>query len=108
MPSGAGNQPGRRCCSAAGSLPKLLARWHATGGAQEGTGPVVAVEPAARAALWAQASAAAAQAAEEVRLLIDTAPNGAAVESGDAAAAAAEVLAGASRLVEGDTSGPLT
>jgi len=41
-------------------------------------------------------------------LLIDTEPNGAAVDSGDAAAAVAEVLAGASRLIEGDTGGPLT
>jgi len=90
------------------SLPQLVARWQAAGGAQEETGPVVAVEPAARAALWEQASAAAAQAAEEVRLLIDTAPNGAAVDSGDAATAAAEVLAGASRLIEGDTDGSLT
>jgi len=90
------------------SLPKLLARWDTTGDGHEGAEPVAAVEPAARAALWEQASAAAAQAAEEVRVLIDTAPNGAAVDSGDAATAAAEVLAGASRLIEGDTGGPLT
>jgi len=91
------------------SLPKLLARWDATGGGDEAAEPVAAVvEPAARAALWEQASGAAAQAAEEVRLLIDTEPNGAAVDSGDAAAAVAEVLAGASRLIEGDTGGPLT
>jgi len=91
------------------SLPKLLARWDTTGGGGEAAVPVGAVvEPAVRAVLWEQAAAAAAQAAEEVRLLIDTAPNGVSVDSGDAAAAVAEVLAGASRLIEGDTGGPLT
>jgi len=91
------------------SLPKLVARWDATGGGGEAAVPVAAVvEPAARAALWEQASGAAAQAAEEVRLVIDTATRGAAVDSGDAAAAAAEVLAGVSRLIEGDADGPLT
>jgi len=89
------------------SLPKLLARWRATGDGDEAAEPV-AVEPAARAALWEQASGAAAQAAEEVRLQIDTATNGASVDSGDAAAAVAEVLAAASRLIEGDSDGPLT
>jgi len=90
------------------SLPKLLARWQATGDADEAVEPVVAVEPEQRVALWEQASGAAAQAAEEVRLLIHTATEGASVDSGDAAAAVAEVLAGASRLIEGDADGPLT
>jgi len=88
------------------SLPRLLAlarsrrrrrrRSSRAGGGRAG-GPGGAVE---------QASAAATQATEEVRLLIDTATNGASVDTGDAAAA--EVLAGASRLIEGDTGGPLT
>jgi len=91
------------------SLPKLLARWHATGDGDEAAEPVAAVvEPAARAALWEQASAAAAQAAEDVRLLIDSATEGASVDSGDAAAAVAEVLVAAGRLIEGDADGPLT
>jgi len=68
----------------------------------------VAAEPAARRALWEQAAAAAAQATEEVRLLIDTEKKGASVDTGDAAGAAAEVLAAASRLIEGDADGPLT
>jgi len=90
------------------SLPRLLAlarsrrrrrrRSSRAGGGRAG-GPGGAVE---------QASAAATQATEEVRLLIDTATNGASVDTGDAAAAVAEVLAGASRLIEGDTGGPLT
>jgi len=86
------------------SLPKLLARWQATGDGDEAAEPVAGVEPAARAALWEQASAAAAQATEEVRLLIDTATKGASVDTGDVA----EVLAAASRLIEGDADGPLT
>jgi len=90
------------------SLPKLLARWDTTGGGGEAAVPVGAVvEPAVRAVLWEQASAAAAQAAEEVRLSAGAAGS-ALADTGDVAAAAAEVLAAASRLIEGDADGPLT
>jgi len=90
------------------SLPRLLARWQAAGGAQEVSVPAVAVEPAERVALWEQASAAAAQATEQVRLATGQADEGGSGEAGDVAAAAAEVLVAASRLIEGDTGGPLT
>jgi len=89
------------------SLPRLRARWQAAGGAQEVSVPAVAVEPAERVALWEQASAAAAQATEQVRLATGQADEGGSGEAGDAAAAA-EVLVAASRLIEGDTGGPLT
>jgi len=69
------------------SLPRLLARWQATEDGDEAAEPVVA---------------------EEVRLLIDTATKGASVDTGDTSAAVAEVLAAASRLIEGDDDGPLT
>jgi len=88
------------------SLPQLVARWQAAGGAQEVSVPAVAVEPGERVALWEQASAAAAQATEQVRLATDAAEGGSG-EAGDAAAAA-EVLVAASRLIEGDSGGLLT
>ena len=69
--------------------------------------PAVAVEPAERVALREQASAAAAQATEQVRLATGQADEGGSGEAGDAAAAA-EVLVAASRLIEGDADGPLT
>ncbi len=89
------------------SLPRLLARWQAAGGAQEVSVPAVAVEPAERVALWEQVSAAAAQATEQVRLATGQADEGGSGEAGDAAAAA-EVLVAASRLIEGDADGLLT
>ncbi len=94
------------------SLPQLESRWQAAGGVQQVGVPAVVVEPAARAALWEQASAAAAQATEQIRLAISgatgAAESGGSGEAGDAAAAAAEVLVAASRLIEGDTDGLLT
>ncbi len=89
------------------SLPKLLARWDTTGHGDEAAVPVVAVEPAERVALWEQANTAVAWAAEEVRLSTGAA-DGALADTGDVAAAAAEVLVAASRLIEGDAEGPLT
>jgi len=97
------------------SLPQLVARWQAAGSDQQVDVPAVAVESGERVALWEQASAAAAQATEQIRLAISgatgAAEGGGSGEAGaaaDAAAAAAEVLAAASRLIEGDTDGLLT
>ncbi len=90
------------------SLPQLVARWQAAGGAREGTGPARVVEPGERVALWEQASAAAVQATDQVRLATGAADGGGPGAAGDAAAAAAEVLVAASRLIEGDTVGLLT
>jgi hypothetical protein len=84
------------------SLPKLQARWAAAGGGQP-TAPV-----GDRAALWSQATQAAASAAEQVRQHSSSAVTGDLAGAGDAAAAAAEVLSAASRLIEGDDGGPLT
>jgi hypothetical protein len=58
------------------SLPQLVARWQTAGGTQEVSVPAAVVEPAERMALWEQASAAAAQAAEEVRVATGAAADG--------------------------------
>ncbi len=90
------------------SLPKLQARWAAAGGgsAPAGAGPSAPIGD--RAALWSQATQAAAQAAEQVRQHSSSTASADLVSAGDAAAAAAEVLTAASRLIEGDDGGPLT
>jgi len=90
------------------SLPKLQARWTAAGGgnAPGGGGPAAPVGD--RVALWSQATQAAAQAAEQVRQHSRGAAVADLASAGDAAAAAAEVLTAASRLIEGDDGGPLT
>lgn len=61
-----------------------------------------------RAQLWKQATEAAAHAAEQVRQHADSSDVVGMVGVGDAAAAAAEALTPASRLIEGDGGGPLT
>lgn len=88
------------------SLPKLQARWAAAAGAagRPDAGLEVGGQLEVRAGLWEQATAAAALAAEELRVGADADLAGA----GDAAAAAAEVLSAASRLIEGPAGGPLT
>ena len=92
------------------SLPKLQARWAAAGGggggASVGGGPSAPVGD--RAALWSEATQAAAQAAEQVRQYSSSAAGDDLASAGDAAAAAAEGLSAASRLIEGDDGGPLT
>ena len=89
------------------SLPKLQARWAAAGDSTAPTGAPSA--PAQdRAQLWRQATQAAADAAEQVRGRADSSDREGLAGAGDAAAAAAEVLSAASRLVEGDAGGPLT
>jgi len=89
------------------SLPKLQARWAAAGGGTNSDGGPSA--PAHdRAQLWKQATQAAADAAEQVRLRADNGDPEGMAGAGDAAAAAAEVLTAASRLIEGDAGGPLT
>ena len=89
------------------SLPKLQARWAAAGGSTAPTGAPSA--PAQdRAQLWRQATQAAADAAEQVRGRADSVDAQGLADAGDAAAAAAEVLSAASRLIEGDIGGPLT
>jgi hypothetical protein len=85
------------------SLPKLQSRWSAAGAAAPAAGMALE-DPAARAAVYDGAIAAAAAAADEVRELAVTDPD----RAGDAAAAAADILAAAGRLVEGDRGGPLT
>ena len=89
------------------SLPKLQSRWAGAGGpvAPSG-GPSAPLED--RAQLWTQATEAAAGAAEKVRVHAATSDPGGMAGAGDAAAAAAEVLTAASRLIEGDRGGPLT
>jgi len=86
------------------SLAKLQARWTAASGAVEVPAGEVGEQPAGRTALWEQATAAAAQAAEQVR----GSDGGDLTGADDAAAAAAEVLAAAGRLIEGPAGGPLT
>lgn len=89
------------------TLPKLQARWTAAG-----SGAAPAGAPAApgedRAQLWRQATEAAADAAEQVRQQADSRDTDDMAGAGDAAAAAAEVLTAASRLIEGEAGGPLT
>jgi hypothetical protein len=89
------------------TLPKLQKRWACLSGeaACLGGRPTSAPD---RAGLWAQATRAAAVAAEQVRRHADSSDDDLMAEAGDAAAAAAEVLSAASRLVEGEAGGPLT
>ena len=89
------------------TLPKLQARWTGAGGPTAPTGAPTAPEQD-RAQLWKQATEAAAHAAEQVRQHAGSSDTGGMADVGDAAAAAAEVLTAASRLVEGDVGGPLT
>jgi hypothetical protein len=89
------------------SLPKLQARWAAAGGsAPVQGGPSAPVGD--RAELWSSATQAAAHAAEQVRAHSSGAAGADLASAGDAAAAAAEVLTAASRLIEGHDGGPLT
>jgi hypothetical protein len=90
------------------SLPKLQARWTAAGGGMAQAGGAPGAPAGDRAALWSQATQAAAAAAEQVRQHSNSGVHDELANAGDAAAAAAEVLAAASRLVEGDDGGPLT
>ncbi len=76
------------------SLPQLVARWQTAGGTQEVSVPAAVVEPAERMALWEQASAAAAQAAEEVRVATGAA-------SAAAAQAAEEVRVATGAVADG-------
>ena len=89
------------------TLPKLQARWAAAGGPAGDEGAPSAPTQD-RAVLWRQATKAAAEAAEQVRVSAGSSNIDSMGASGDAAAAAAEVLTAASRLVEGDDGGPLT
>lgn len=89
------------------SLPKLQARWAAAGGSTvPAGGPSAPAQD--RAHLWRQATQAAAEAAEQVRGRADSGDAEGLADAGDAAAAAAEVLSAASRLIEGEAGGPLT
>ena len=89
------------------SLPKLQARWVAADGSTAPSGAPSA--PAQdRAQLWRQATQAAAEAAEQVRGRADSGDAQGLADAGDAAAASAEVLSAASRLIEGGAGGPLT
>lgn len=83
------------------SLPRLSARWHSTSEAHD---QQLVSDPGDRHAVWVKATDAAARAAETVRLHGAQDPD----TAGDCAAAAAEVLAAASRLVEGPRGGPLS
>jgi len=89
------------------TLPKLQARWAAAGGSGVLGGGPSALEQD-RAQLWKQATEAAAHAAEQVREHAGRSDVAGMAGAGDAAAAAAEVLTAASRLIEGDGGGPLT
>ncbi len=88
------------------TLPKLQARWARAGGPGVSAGAPSAPEQD-RAQLWKQATEAAAHAAEQVRQHADNSDLDGMAGAGDAAAAAAEVLTAASRLIEGDSGGPL-
>ena len=89
------------------SLPKLQARWAAAGGPEAPSGgPSAPLED--RAQLWRQATEAVASAAEQVRMHAAVRDPDGMAGAGDAAAAAAEVLTAATRLIEGDAGGPLT
>jgi len=90
------------------SLPKLQARWAAAGGRTAPTAGQPSAPIGDRAVLWSQATQAAAQAAEQVRQHSSSTDTGDLTSAGDAAAAAAEVLSAASRLIEGVDGGPLT
>jgi len=86
------------------SLPKLQARGAAAGGVTAPAwGPSVPEQD--RAQLWKQAAQAAAHAAEQVRPRADSSDADGMAGAGDAAAAA-EVLPAATRLIEGEGSGP--
>lgn len=89
------------------TLPKLQARWAAAGAAVASAGAPSAPEQD-RAQLWKQATEAAAHAAEQVRQHAGSSDTGGMAGAGDAVTAAAEVLTAASRLIEGDSGGPLT
>lgn len=89
------------------TLPKLQVRWTAAGGPGALAGGPSAPEQD-RAQLWKQATEAAAHAAEQVRAHAGRSDPGGMTGAGDAAAAAAEGLTAASRLIEGDGGGPLT
>lgn len=90
------------------TLPMLQARWAAAGGGLVAAAGAPSAPTLDRAQLWKQATEAAADAAEQVRQHAGSGDSGAMAGAGDAAAAAAEVLTAASRLIEGETGGPLT